>query len=66
MNENDWLEIYIEMQKAAIKKMQEKGLHVRMIPFSPTELCAQKKERKIDLLKKADYVIFLREGTEKF
>lgn len=66
MSENDWLEVYVEMQKAAIKKMQEKGLSVRMIPFTPSELCAQKKERKKDLLDKANYIVFLREGRKMF
>lgn len=66
MSENDWLEVYVEMQKAAIKKMREKGCYVRMIPFSPQELCGQKRDRKVDLLQKADYIIFVREGQEKF
>ena len=66
LSENDWLEIYVEMQKAAIKKMREKGVSVRMIPFSPSELCSLPKSRKVDLLQKADYIVFLREGRERF
>lgn len=66
LSENDWLEIYVEMQKAAIKKMREKGVSVRMIPFFPSELCSLPKSRKVDLLQKADYIVFLREGRERF
>lgn len=66
LSENDWLEVYVEMQKAAIKKLCEKGVSVRMIPFSPAELCSLPKSRKVDLLQKADYIIFLREGRERF
>lgn len=66
LSENDWLEVYVEMQKAAIKKLREKGVSVRMIPFSPAELCYLPKSRKVDLLQKADYVVFIREGHERF
>ena len=66
LSENDWLEVYVEMQKAAIKKLREKGVSVRMIPFSPAELCGLPKTKKVDLLNKADYIIFLREGHERF
>lgn len=66
MSENDWLEVYIEMQKAAVRKMEEKGLNVRMMLYTPAELCALEKERKKELLKKADYIFFLREGQERF
>ena len=66
LSENDWLEVYIEMQKAAILTLQKKGVSVRMIPFSPSELCSLPKARKVDLLKKADYVVFIREGRERF
>lgn len=66
LSENDWLEVYVEMQKAAVKKLREKGVSVRMIPFSPAELCSLPKTRKVDLLNKADYIVFLREGRERF
>ena len=66
LSENDWLEVYVEMQKAAILTLQKKGISVRMIPFSPAELCSLPKSRKIDLLQRADYVIFMREGRERF
>lgn len=66
LSDNDWLEVYVEMQKAAMQKLREKGVSVRMIPFSPDELCSLPKSRKIDLLQKADYVVFLREGHERF
>ena len=66
LSENDWLEVYVEMQKAAILNLQKKGVSVRMIPFSPSELCSLPKARKVDLLKKADYVVFIREGRERF
>lgn len=66
LSENDWLEIYVEMQKAAMQKLREKGVSVRMIPFSPAELCSLPKSRKVDLLQKADYIVFLREGHERF
>ena len=66
LSENDWLEVYVEMQKAAVKNLREKGVSARMIPFSPAELCSLPKTRKVDLLNKADYIIFLREGRERF
>lgn len=66
LSKEDWLEVYIEMQKAAILTLQKKGVSVRMIPFSPAELCSLPKSRKIDLLQKADYIVFLREGHERF
>ena len=66
LSKNDWLEVYVEMQKAAILTLQKKGVSVRMIPFSPSELCSLPKARKVDLLKKADYVVFIREGRERF
>lgn len=66
LSENDWLEVYVEIQKAAVKKLREKGVSVRMIPFSPAELCSLPKSRKVDLLKKADYIMFVREGRERF
>lgn len=66
LSKNDWLEVYVEMQKAAMQKLREKGVSVRMIPFSPAELCSLPKSRKIDLLQKADYIVFLREGHERF
>jgi hypothetical protein len=66
LSKEDWLEVYIEMQKAAILTLQKKGVSVRMIPFSPAELCSLEKSRKVDLLQKADYVVFIREGRERF
>ncbi len=66
LSENDWFEVYVEIQKAAVKKLREKGVSVRMIPFSPAELCSLPKSRKVDLLKKADYIMFVREGRERF
>lgn len=66
LSENDWLEVYIEMQKSAILTLQKKCVSVRMIPFSPAELCSLPKSRKVDLLQKADYVVFIREGRERF